>query len=155
MPDSKTFEKYTNPSNAGAFAGLSGFLKNNNDLLKEEVKQNLEKLTAFTLHKPQRLTYKRLKVEVSGIDAQWQVDLIDINNISGSNYGMKYIFTCIDVFSKKAWAVLIKNKQADSCTAALRKIITESKRIPNHIYLDNGKYYNTLVSYFHNIFYYI
>ena len=89
---------------------------------------------------PKKLKFKRIKVQVAGIDSQWQIDLIDCHDISGSNYGLKYIFTCIDVFSKHAWAIPIKNKEAKSCLQAFKSIINESKRKPNHLYLDNGTF---------------
>jgi hypothetical protein len=65
-------EYYTNAKNPGAFSGLSGLKKN---LLNKN--KNLNKILAstpvYTLHKPKRLNFKRLKVEVSSIDEQWQV----------------------------------------------------------------------------------
>ena len=45
------------------------------------------------------------------------------------NKGFKYILTVIDVFSKYAWAVPIKDKSASSVTKAFQKIISD--KIPN------------------------
>jgi len=139
-------DKYTDPSAPGSFSAISGFLKNNKKISKLEGIKELGKLDSVTLHEPKKLKFQRCKVQVAGIDAQWQIDLIDCHDIAGSNYGIKYIFTCIDVFSKHAWAKPIKNKEAKSCLDAFKAILSESKRKPNHLYLDNGKFLVVLIS---------
>ena len=50
---------------------------------------------------------------------------------SSFNKGFKYILTVIDVFSKYAWAVPIKDKSAASVTKAFEKIISD--RIPKKL----------------------
>ena len=61
---------------------------------------------------------------------------------SSFNKGFKYILTVIDVFSKYAWAILIKDKTAASVTKAFEKIIRD--RIPKKFWVDEGKeFYNT------------
>ena len=135
---SEVYEQYTNPSVPGSFSGLSSF-KKNNKFKNSNIKKILLRNPVYTLHKPKRLRFKRSKVWVSGIDEQWQVDLIDVKALKGSNFGKSYIFTCIDVFSKYAWAIPIKVKEARMCKEALEEIIEKSKRKPSYIYLDNGK----------------
>jgi hypothetical protein len=139
-------DKYTDPTAPGSFTAISGFLNNNKKINKLEGTKELGKLDSVTLHEPKKLKFQRCKVQVAGIDAQWQIDLIDCHDIAGSNYGNKYIFTCIDVFSKHAWAKPIKNKEAKSCLDAFKAILNESKRKPNHLYLDNGKFLVVLIS---------
>jgi hypothetical protein len=135
----KILKKYIDPAQPGSFSGLSGFLKNNSKLDKSLVEESFKKLPSFTLHKPKRLHYRRIKVQVGGIDSQWQIDLIETQDLAGSHYGTRYIFTCIDVFSKKAWAICIKNKEAASCISAFKNILSASNRKPKFIYLDKGK----------------
>ena len=65
------------------------------------------------------------------------MDLVDLSKESGSNYSIRYLLTCIDVFSKFAWAVPMKTKTADS-TAAAFKIIFKDGRVPRSIYSDDG-----------------
>ena len=137
MPN-KIFENYTNAELPGAFSGPSGF-KKNNKFKNKNVKKVLQATPVYTLHKPKRLKFKRAKVKVSHIDEQWQIDLIDLKAIKGSNNGNTFVLTCIDVFSKYGWAESIKNKEAKSCKEAFEKIIETSKRKPSYIYL--GKYY--------------
>jgi hypothetical protein len=108
----------------------------------------LKQIWPFTLHKPKRNHYRRIKVQVGGIDSQWQIDLIETQDTAGSNFGTRYLFTCIDVFRKKAWAVCLKNKQAASCLSAFKKILIDSNRKPKFIYLVKGK----IVSFLYNFY---
>ena len=132
----KIYEKYTIPSMPGSFSGLSGFLKNNKRI--GQAGNVLKSIPAYTLHKPIRYTFNRSKTLVEGIDDQWQVDLVDVSNIAGSNSGYKFILTCIDVFSKYAWAVPMINKSSATTASAFEKIFKEERK-PNLIYSDDGK----------------
>ena len=135
----KVFKKYTSPGHPGAFSGLSAFKKNNKNLKSLDIEKALLKSKTYTLHKPKRLNYKRSRIEVAGIDDQWQIDLVDVRALKGSNYGHTFILTCIDVFSKYAWAVPLKDKEAKTCKEAFEKILNTSGRKPNSLYLDGGK----------------
>ena len=70
-------------------------------------------------------------------DEIWSADLVDMQAFSSFNKGFKYILTVIDVFSKYAWAVPIKDKSAASVTKALEKIISD--RILKKLWVDEGK----------------
>ncbi len=67
------------------------------------------------------------------ISSEWQIDLIETQEIAGSNYGIRHIFTCLDLLSKKGWAISLKNKEAATYLVALKKFITDSKRKPKYI----------------------
>jgi hypothetical protein len=69
---SEILEYYTKAENPGAFSGLSG-LKKNIKYKNKNIKKTLTSTPVYTLHKPKRLNFKRLKVEVSCMDEQWQV----------------------------------------------------------------------------------
>ena len=52
----------------------------------------------------------------------------------------------IDIFSKYAWVVPLKDKKGITFTNAFQKILKESKRKPNKIWADKGsKFYNRMV----------
>ena len=55
----------------------------------------------------------------------YQIDLADVSNLSPFNDGMRYLLTCIDVFSKHAWAISIKTKSVHSVADAFEKIVSE------------------------------
>lgn len=70
----------------------------------------------------------------------WGADLVDMQEWSKENKGFKYMLTVIDVFSKYAWSIPLKDKRGDTVTAAFRSI---PKRKPKHLWVDKGKeFYN-------------
>jgi hypothetical protein len=129
---------YTNPSKPGSFSGLSGFLKANKTLKKNDVIKFLNSNDSYTLHRPKRKKFVRKKIVVPGIDHLWQIDLIDVSKIKDENENNKFLLTVIDCFSKYAWAVPIKNKQGSTVLEAFKKILKLSNRVPLKIQCDDG-----------------
>ena len=76
-----------------------------------QVKTWLQLKDTYTLHKPVRYNFPRNRVIVTGIDDQWQADLVDISSLARFNKGYKFLLTCIDVFSKFAWVVPLKTRR--------------------------------------------
>ena len=59
------------------------------------------------------------------------------------NKGIKYSLCVIDLFSKYAWVIPIKDKKGTSIVNAFKKILSVSNRKPNKIWLDQGiEFYN-------------
>ena len=73
------------------------------------------------------------------IDDQWQADLCDMTSKAEYNDGYTFILTCIDCFSKYAWAIPIMSKHADEILRALKLIIKTSGRKPKRLQTDKGK----------------
>jgi hypothetical protein len=77
---------------------------------------------------------------VGRIDQQWQADLADMQAISRFNNGVHYILTVIDVFSKFAWVVPVKNKGAVEMADAFTELFKmAAPRKPEKIQTDAGK----------------
>ena len=70
----------------------------------------LPKMDAYTLHKTARVRFPKRKTYSKGISDLFQIDLVDVSNISSHNDGYRYLLTCIDVFTKHAWAIPVKTK---------------------------------------------
>ena len=79
-----------------------------------QVKTWLQSKDTYTLHKPVRYNFPRNRVIVTGIDDQWQSDLVDNSSLARFNKGYKFLLTCIDVFSKFALVVPLKNKSRET-----------------------------------------
>ena len=76
-------------------------------------------------------------------DNTWGVDLADMQLLSKYNKGIKYLLRVIDLFSKYAFAILLKNKKSASIVNAFQKILEKSGRKPNKIWVDQrGEFYN-------------
>ena len=91
------------------------------------------------LHKPiirnlkKRTVYSRFK------DNIWGADLANMQLISNFNKGFRFLLCVIDIFSKYAWVVPLKDKKGVSIVDAFQKILDKSKgRKPNKIWVDKG-----------------
>ena len=59
------------------------------------------------------------------------------DNIWGKfNKGFRFLLCVIDIFSKYAWVVPLKDKNGVSIVNAFQKILDDSKRKPNKIWVD-------------------
>lgn len=104
-------------------------------LKDKEISDWLSSQDAYTLHKTAPIKYKRNRVVVYGKDVQFQADLVDMTAYSKENDGIKFLLTCIDVFSKYAWVRPLKNKTGVEVTKAFASILKEN-RIPQKLQTD-------------------
>ena len=101
------------------------------------MKQWLSKQNTYTLHKPIRRKFTRRRTIVAGIDYQWQGDLADVSSMSKYNDQRRYLFCLIDVFSKYAWVVPIKDKTGKTLVEAMKTVLKEG-RTPKSLQTDKG-----------------
>ena len=65
-----------------------------------------------------------------------------MQSLSKYNKRIKYLLCAIDLFSKYAWVVLLKDKKRISIVNAFQKIISKGRK-PNKISIDQGsEFYN-------------
>ena len=77
-------------------------------------------------------------------DNIWGVDLADMQSLSKYNKGIKYLLCAIDLFSKYAWVVPLKDKRGISIVNAFQKI-TSKRSKSNKIWVDqDAEFYNNL-----------
>ena len=63
--------------------------------------------------------------------------------ISRFNKGFRFLLSVIDIYSKYAWVIPLKDKEGITITNAFQKVLDESKRKPNKIWVDKGsQFYN-------------
>ena len=76
-------------------------------------------------------------------DNIWGVDLADMQSLSKKNKVIKYLLCAIDLFSKYAFVIPLKDKKGISIVNAFNKIIKQSNRKPNKTWVDQGvEFYN-------------
>ena len=64
--------------------------------------------------------------------------------ISKFNQVFRFLLCVIDIFSKYAWVVSLKDKKGITITNAFQKILNKSNRKPNKIWADKGsEFYNS------------
>ena len=130
-------EKYGVPEHPASLGGIDKFYKAlDKKIPKKQIAEYLQGVDAYTLHKPARTKFPTNRVIVYGMNAQFQADLVDVRNLKRYNDGYQYILTCIDVFSKYAWAIALKQKRGVDITQAFEKIFSE--RLPKALQTDAG-----------------
>ena len=93
---------------------------------------------ADELHKPVIRKFNKRKVYSQFKDNIWGVDLADMQSLNKQNKGIKYLLCAIDLFSKYAFVVPLKDKKGTSITNAFNKIIKQSNRKPNKMWVDQA-----------------
>jgi Integrase core domain len=124
---------YYEASQPGSYGGVKPLARYSGTSMKP-TKSWLTSQDSYTLHKPVRRTFLRRKTFAKGIGDLYQADLVDMAGYR--NAGARYILTCIDVFSKMAFAIALKDKRGSSVAKALETIFAEST--PNMMQTDRG-----------------
>ena len=102
-------------------------------------------ILADELHKPVIKKFNKRKVYSQFKDNIWGVDLADMQSLSKKNKGIKYLSCAIDLYSKYAFVVPLKDKKVISIVNAFDKIIKQSNRKLNKIWVDQGsEFYNNV-----------
>ena len=105
-------------------------ISNNKELAKELLKSVIIK-------------FNKRKVLSPFIDKIWGADLAIMQLINKFSKGFRFLLCVIDIYSKYAWVILLKNKNCITITNAFQKLLKESNRKPNKIWVDKGSaFYN-------------
>ena len=110
---------------------------------------------AEELQKPIIIKFEKGRVYSTFKDNIWGVDLADMQLLSKYNKGIRFFLCVIDIFSKYAWVVPLKDKKGISVAKAFQSILkqsnsrqcaksTSAKHLkPNKIWVDKGsEFYN-------------
>ena len=101
-------------------------------------------LLADELHKPIINKFNKRKVYSQFKDNIWGVDLAVMQSLSRKNKDIKYLSCAIDLF-KYAFVIPMKDKKGISIVNASKKIVKQSNRKPNKIWVDQGgEFYNNV-----------
>ena len=102
-------------------------------------------ILANELHKPVIKKFNKRKVYSQFKDNIWGVDLADMQSLSRQNKGIKYLLCVIELYSKYTFVIPLKDKKGISIVNAFDKIIKQSNRKPNKIWVDQGgEFYNNV-----------
>ena len=105
-------------------------------------KENIQ--LANELHQPIIKNFNKREVHSSFKDNIWGVDLANMQLLSKFNKRFRFLLCVIDIFSKYAWVIPLKDKKSISIVNAFQMIFKKSNRKPNKIWVDKGsKFYNS------------
>ena len=110
------------------------------------IKKDSSLILADEIHKPVIKKFNKRKVYSQFKDNIWGVDLADMQSLSKKNKGIKYLLCAIDLYSKYAFVIPLKNKKGISIVNGFNKIIKQSNSAkPNKIWVDQGsEFYNNV-----------
>ena len=148
----KAYDRASNPKYDGYQRGLASMVYKFFD--KKSTGSGFKKLKntarnssilADELHKPIIRKFDKRKVLSQFKDNIWGVDLADMQSLSRKNKGIKYLLCAIDLYSNYAFVIPLKDKKGISIANAVNKIIKQSNRKPNKIWVDQGgEFYNNV-----------
>ena len=146
VTDAQLKRSYRDPKQPGSLGGVVRFAKTKG-ISTKRAKRVLAHELGYTLHKPTRRRFPTLRVLVFGPDEQWAADLVDVQKLKKHNKGVNHLLTIVDVFSKYAWVVPMKQKTGPQTAVALTSLFKSSKRSPQKLQTDDGKeFYNKHVA---------
>ena len=146
----KAYDIASNPEYDGYQRGLASMVYKFFDKKSMGSGINTAKPSSSTLadelHKPIINKFNKRKVYSQFKDNIWGVDLADMQSLSRKNKGIKYLLCAVDLYRKYAFVILLKDKKGISIVnAAFNKIIKQSERKPNKIWVDQrGEFYNNV-----------
>ena len=88
---------------------------------------------AEELHKPIIRKFEKRKVHAAFKDNIWGADLADMQLLSKYHKGIRFLLCAIDISSKYAWVVHLKDKKGVSIATAFQSILKQSNRIPKNM----------------------
>ena len=82
-------------------------------------------LLAKEVFSPQITKFRRERIIPLYKDETWSTDSIDRSSLRIYNINYKFILTVIDIFTKYAWAIPLKNKSGLSITIGFKIVLSE------------------------------
>src|SRR5277367_273618 len=138
-PASETLKKlYYNAELPTAFGGAHRLHKGTKNIKLARIKKWLEGQRTYTLHKPANRNFPRRRVLAYDRNELWEADLAQMLDEAPINNDYKYILTVIDVLTKYAYAVPLKNKTADEIIRGFTLVFAEAKDHPKLLHTDKG-----------------
>ena len=139
----KVYDITSNPNYYGYQRGLASIFYKFFDKKSTGSGISSSSILADELHKTIIRKFNKRKVYSQFKDNIWGVDLVGMQSLSRKNKGIKYLLCAIDLCSKYAFVIPLKDKKGISIVNAFNKIIKQSSRKPNKIWVDQGgEFYN-------------
>ena len=134
---------YYNPKHRAAFTSFNKLWRyiklHGKEITKKEVEDWLRKQDVYTTHFKTTYKFPTRRVITHGINDMWDVDLMDMSNLSKENDGVKFILIVIDIFSRFLYVEPLKDKGTTNTLAALKKVMMKSDAQPDTLRTDAGK----------------
>jgi len=133
---------YTEPGHPIAFSGITNvynYYKGRIPL--DRIKYILSGKESYSLHREfhknkRNISFSRFK------RYQFQMDLVEIQNLAEKNDGVRYLFNVIDTFTRYAFVRPLQDKKGSTVVKAFKSILIEAEDKPFMIVMDRGTEFN-------------
>jgi hypothetical protein len=104
---------YFDPKHPASLAGVDKLYRWVKDegrypVTRKKIQEWLQSVETYSLHREVKRKFTRNRVEVEGIDIQWDSDLMDIQKYAPYNKPYGYVLVAIDIFSRYLWLQSLK-----------------------------------------------
>jgi transposase InsO family protein len=134
---------YHTPSSPAAYGGPEILYyyarKIDKNIKRGDVINWLMSQPSYSMHRKIVYKFPRRKFLAKKINHIWQIDLMELPQISKENKGYRYTLLAIDVFSRKLYGALLKKKNGIEVTKGMQTIIKLNKVKPEKIMGDRGR----------------
>ena len=103
-----------------------------------EVKTFVQSQEVYQMHLKKKRPKHFFPIVAKYVNEIWQIDIFDVSNLASSNNNFKYFFIAIDVFSRFASVVPLKNKNTKSVLDAIKESFITMQGKPKIINADLG-----------------
>lgn len=103
---------------------------------RRQVQDWLNQQEVYQLFRPTRQSKNIQPTVLTKPYTQIGIDLMDMGKLAHNGY--HWILTGIDLFTKKAWAIPLKNKEGRTVAAGMKKMLSMMIQTPQSLRSDNG-----------------
>ncbi|KAL3109937.1 hypothetical protein niasHT_016553 [Heterodera trifolii] len=107
-------------------------------LKKAEFDDFLQRNTTYTLFKPKREKFRRLRTVPTGFMTDVQADLADFQALSRKNSGYRYLLLAVDMLSRRMFGSPVKSKRPADVKRAFEEVFGQMPKLPETLYTDRG-----------------
>jgi hypothetical protein len=133
---------YTNLNSPASFAGVNRLFdeahRQDPSITREQVQDYVERQRTYTLHKPGRVRFARLRTVPKGYFTDFQVDLADFQKLVKFNNKHKYLLVGVEVLSRQVYAVPVLTKKGADMKRAFDQLFSQLPALPWSIMSDRG-----------------
>ncbi|KAL3068191.1 hypothetical protein niasHS_016437 [Heterodera schachtii] len=117
---------------------LATVKKKHPKLKRTEFDEFLQRNTTYTLFKPKREKFRRLRTVPTGFMTDVQADLADFQALSRKNSGYRYLLLAVDVLSRRMFGSPVKSKRPADVKRAFEEVFGQMPKLPETLYTDRG-----------------
>lgn len=134
----KIIQNFVSGTHPTSYSGIHNIYSYyNKKFSKAQISDILSEIDSYTLHKaskkfrrnPSFSYYKRY---------QFQIDLVELGELTKFNKNVRYLLNCIDTFTRFAWSIPLKSKTADCTLEGFKSILADAVTPPKTICSDRG-----------------